>query len=161
MLQWIHVSVSRILFVFPTLELHSLYDHNAREGRRCVHAPPTDTTVSSPINHGFTVQITGRARSRNGASDMQHDIKSKGRILYYAQSFVGKHAIRVFFGLYVHALQCNWFDGKFMLKAACWHLLDCLKTGGEQDARGRSCYAVHFHVSVNISILKWKQIWLL
>ncbi len=30
MLQWIHVRASRILFVFPTLELHSLYDRSAR-----------------------------------------------------------------------------------------------------------------------------------
>lgn len=50
MLQWIHVSVSRILFVFPTLELHSLYDHSAREERPCVHAPPTASTVSRIIN---------------------------------------------------------------------------------------------------------------
>lgn len=61
----------------------------------------------------------GTWRSRNGAIDMQHDIKNKGRILLYYQSFVRckKHAIWMF-GL----CMCMHCSVSGLMGILCWKL---------------------------------------
>jgi len=79
MLHWIHVSVSRIPFVFPTLELHSLYDHSARLARgETLRSRAAHSLDSLAHNQSvYAVSLTGRAWSRNSSSDTQDCIDCK------------------------------------------------------------------------------------